>query len=310
MKKLTSLFVVVFLARLPYLAQIPPYDKNWEIVLMENFTTLDTTIWHVANNYDHNGEPEMYTNRSQNVYIDDGKLVFKILREDYQDHDYTSGWVNTKTLYRYGYFEIMCKLPKGKGFFPAFWLHNGSCQYQDYNEMDIFEMDGSYPTTTTNSLHNCGTIDYLKEYTCSDYSTNYHKYSVEWTADKIVWYIDETKLRNEPNVGGYNHFLTVIANLAILPWDLPNSFTPFPSYMNTESIKIYRLKMDCNTVVNEIYNFNTFFYAVKKSISLGSPTLIPPNSIITLRATDYLQLNAGFSSTLGTEFVLYPTSCN
>ena len=39
--------------------------------------------------------------------------------------NYTSAEIDTKLPYHYGKFEMMCKLPYGKGFWPAFWLCNG-----------------------------------------------------------------------------------------------------------------------------------------------------------------------------------------
>lgn len=290
-------------------AQVPPYDKNWEVVFIDDFNTLNTTRWEVANNFDHYGEPQMYTNRTDNVYISNANLVLKVIKENYMSHSYTSGWINTKTNYKYGYFEIRCKLPIGKGFWPAFWLQSGSCVANNYNEIDVFEMDGDYPTLTTNNLHNCVDPSPYAEQPCPNYSLAYHNYSVEWTPSRIVWYLDNNNIRNEKNVYSLTQPQSVIANLAIFPWNLPNSSTPFPSYMYIDHIKVYQLKMDCNTNVNNISNFNTFNYAVKKSISLGSSTLIPSNSVITLRTTDYLEMNAGFEIPLGTEFVLYPTSC-
>lgn len=309
MKRIIFILTIIWHFGNNLFSQVPPNDKNWEVVFIDDFNSLNTTRWNVANNFDHYGEPQIYTNRTDNVYISNGKLILKIIKENYMSHSYTSGWINTNTNYQYGYFEIRCKLPTGKGFWPAFWLHSGSCSAGNYNEIDVFEMDGSYPTKTTNNLHNCIDPSPYAEQTCSNYSTAYHNYSVEWTPSRIVWYLDNNNIRNEKNIYGLTHPQSVIANLAIFPWDLPNSSTPFPSYMYIDHIKVYQLKMDCNTVVNNISNFSTFNYAVKKSIALGSSTTVPSNSAITLRATDYLEMNAGFKIPLGTEFTLYPTSC-
>lgn len=309
MKKLIFILPLIWGFSNYALTQVPSNDMNWEAVFIDDFNTLDLGDWEVLNNFDHYGEPQMYTNRTDNVYINNGNLILKIIKENYMGHSYTSGWINAKTKYQYGYFEIRCKLPTGKGFWPAFWLHDGSCSGGNYNEIDIFEMDGSYPTLTTNNLHNCIDPSPYAEQPCPNYSTAYHNYSVEWTPTRIVWYLDDNIIRSEENIYGIIHPQTLIVNLAIFPWDLPNNSTPFPSYMYVDHIKIYQLKMDCNAVVNDISNFNTFNYAVKKSISLGSSTSVPNNSKITLRATDYLEMDEGFEIPLGTEFTLYATSC-
>ena len=55
-------------------------------------------------------------------------------------------------------------------------------------------------------------------------------------------------------------------------------------------------------------DFTTFNYAVKKSITIGNST-IPQNSNVTLRATDFIQLNGGFTLPLGSELNIVPTPC-
>lgn len=309
MKSVILVSVISILIGIPSLSQTPSNDQNWNVVFIDNFNSLNTSRWIVEHNFDHYGEPQMYTNRTDNVYISGGKLVLKVIEEDYMSHDYTSGWIHTSDQFQYGYFEITCKLPAGKGFWPAFWLHSGSCNGGNYNEIDIFEMDGKFTTKTTNNYHAYCTYSGYEEQTCPNYSTSYHSYSAEWSPNSIVWYLDDKFLRVEKNSMGMVHAQNLIANLAIFPWELPDSSTPFPSYMYIDQIKVYQLNMDCNTVVNDISNFTTFNYAVKKSISLGNGTTVPTSSTITLRATDYIVLNSNFEVPSGTEFILYPTSC-
>jgi hypothetical protein len=67
--------------------------------------------------------------------------------------------------------------------------------------------------------------------------------------------------------------------------------------------------MDCDSIVNEIFDFSNFYFAVKKSITLSGLTIVPPNANITLRATDYIILNQGFEIPLETEFCLEINSC-
>ena len=136
---------------------------------------LNTNIWKVRDNFDHysgltdtynGGEPQVYTNRNDNVFINNGNLVLRLKQENYscptsalagwgcsrQDkygtaYSYTSGWVETKETYdyQYGYIESRISAPYGSGFWPAFWTFNGnnsSLNNYGYNEVDIFEMIG------------------------------------------------------------------------------------------------------------------------------------------------------------------------
>jgi len=59
--------------------------------------------------------------------------------------DYLSGMLQSNIKFQYGYFEIKCKYPKEKGFWPAFWLYGGTP-----NE-EIDWLEGK--TEKTNQIH-------------------------------------------------------------------------------------------------------------------------------------------------------------
>jgi hypothetical protein len=84
----------------------------------------------------------------------------------------------------------------------------------------------------------------------------------------------------------------------------PTSNSVFPNYMYVDQANVWRLKCDKYTIVNEIPDFNTYHYAVKKSITLSGTTTIPANSDISLRATDSIDLKPGFEVQTGRELFL------
>ena len=65
-----------------------------------------------------------------------------------------------------------------------------------------------------------------------------------------------------------------------------NSTTIFPNYMYIDQANVYKLKYECDTVVNEILNYNRFNYAVKKSITLSSVSSLFSGENVFLRATE------------------------
>ena len=71
--------------------------------------------------------------------------------------------------------------------------------------------------------------------------------------------------------------------------------------MRVKHVSVYSMKCDSLTVVNSIPDFETYNYALKKSISLGGETTIPSNASIALRATDYIEWRPGFEIPQGTE---------
>lgn len=123
-------------------------SNNWHLVWRDEFrdTSLDTTKWEPINNC-----PPVYlsceTDRPENVYLEDGMLHLRSLREQYvgtndwtdageqvgplttytpgatQRKDFTAGRVTTRTAFTYGRFEMLGKLPQGHGTFFAYWMN-------------------------------------------------------------------------------------------------------------------------------------------------------------------------------------------
>jgi len=74
-------------------------------------------------------------------------------------------------------------------------------------------------------------------------------------------------------------------------------------------VKVYGLKCDKHTIINEIPDFSAYDYKVKKSITLGSGTTIPAGTDISLRANDYIELLSGFEVPAGGQLYLDVSPC-
>jgi beta-glucanase (GH16 family) len=88
--------------------------------------------------------------------------------------------------FTYGRFEISCRIPSGKGLWPAFWGFGGQ------TEIDVFEFCGEKPKWMKGALHQWGETKYSSngKHKDEDLSQGYHTYAVEWEADEIRWYLD------------------------------------------------------------------------------------------------------------------------
>ena len=104
--------------------------------------------------------------------------------------------------------------------------------------------------------------------------------------------------------------IRIILSNGIDSLHLPPTSPSFTEYMYVDYIKVHQLKCDKYTVVNEISNFNTYNYAVKKSITLSGATTIPAGSNISLRATNFIELKNGFEVPLGAELYLDINPCD
>ena len=341
MKKKYILTVLVGLLNLPVFSQHPPLDQNWDIVFEDNFNTFNSALWR-KDDCIHGDEPQHYI--PNNVVIENGQLVLIAKNENYictkpncncnnSTFNYTSGQIasNYGLERKYGYYEIYAKLPSYNAFFPAFWLWNASKTPPNcwYNEIDIMEAAGCVPSWVSSNYQ--VTFDCLEEkrvakrYPCNYANGSYHWYGVEWDSEKITWYVDRKTVRQIPNNGkgiGIQHSLNIYINLALYPppntpgWEectcyLENNDN-FPAKMYVDQANGYKLKYDCNKneTINNFNDFSNYIYKVKKSITLGGGTTLPAGSNIFLRATDYIELQNGFTVANGAELYLDNNPCD
>jgi len=336
MKKQLTLIIGYWLFCIFAFAQTPTNDPHWQLKWADNFDNFDTfneTIWIKAHLGDHGGEPQLFL--KQNVWVANGNLVIEINNNRAYCppqplpvttwacgscvegwHNFTSGWVETKSTFntKYGYIEARIKLPYRAGFFHhAFWTWQGVGAQFNQAEIDIFEM-GWQPNSNviTTNIHTCYNgpncnENYFQEHIFSGFSySDWHTYSIEWNADRIIWYIDNIPFRTTINHGIIDP-VRIILGMGI---NKAPSSPPFTEYMYVDFIKVFQLVCEQkDTVVTQIPNFNTYNYAVKKSISLSGTTTIPVNSNICLRATDFIELLPGFSMDTGRELYLDITPC-
>ena len=176
-----------------------------DLVWKEDFNgkKLNTKDW----NYEFhepgwvNAELQSYGDSKKNTYVKDGCLVIQALQTKYKDGtaSYTSGRINTqgKHAFTYGRFEAKIRVPKGKGFLPAFWMmpddESYYGQWPKCGEIDIMEVMGH----ETNKLY--GTIHYGEPHAMSqlekvlekgNFADEFHVFAVEWEPGEIRWYCD------------------------------------------------------------------------------------------------------------------------
>lgn len=249
-------------------SQTPFNQPNeWISVFTDNFDNPVTSKWNILNEFDHYGEPQVYTNRNANVFTrniaGNNFLVIKTIKENYTcgsvssggcnklNYNYTSGWIETKQAYnfQYGYMEAKIKIPTGKGLWPAFWTFLGPGISNSHNaaEIDIFEMDGKNPYKQGTNLHlmydaaNFTAPVYPQDIAIPNYSLAFHIYGLKWTPTAIIWYFDNKEIRRVTNPGIVDP-VKIILNVAIFPWDLPNNATPFPAEFLVDYVKVYKYK--------------------------------------------------------------------
>ena len=109
--------------------------------------TINRDNWSFEIGFIRNHEPQYYTDRPCNAYVEDSMLHIVTLREDYEGAKYTSASINTMGKYSclYGRVEMCAKLPFSKGLWPAFWMMGENYPVVNWprcGEIDILEMRG------------------------------------------------------------------------------------------------------------------------------------------------------------------------
>lgn len=148
-----------------------------------------------------NNEVQYYTNRTDNVTIEDGMLKIIAKKENYSGYEYTSTRMKTqgKFGFTYGRVEIKAKLPSGGGTWPALWMLGTNITtigWPACGEVDIMEHVGNNQGTVQSAMHTPssfgGTINHGSQY-LPDVSTAFHVYSVEWNNEEMIFAVDDVE---------------------------------------------------------------------------------------------------------------------
>ena len=169
---------------------------EYQLVWSDEFDgdQLDESVWsyNTGGNGWGNNEKQYYTDRPENIRVQNGMLEIEARKEQYQNNEYTSARIMSKgkKTFTYGKFESRIKFPGGKGTWPAFWMMGNSGNWPNCGEIDIIEHIGSQDTRASFALHTVmknGTRgnnwSSLKWF---DYplSGDFHIYGVEWAQEE------------------------------------------------------------------------------------------------------------------------------
>jgi beta-glucanase (GH16 family) len=155
-----------------------------------------------------NDELQMYTDKKENVRIENGKLIIEARKELINQggtlRDYSSARIRTKHRgdWKYGRFDICAKLPQGQGIWPAIWMLPTDEKYGSWassGEIDIMEYKGQEASRIHTTLHFGGgwprsRFDTHVHEGKQNYSKDFHVYTLDWREKKIRWLIDNEEV--------------------------------------------------------------------------------------------------------------------
>jgi beta-glucanase (GH16 family) len=178
---------------------------------------------------------------------------------------YASGRIASKAVFRYGCFDIVARMPAGRGLWPALWLRTPYGQALN-GEIDMMEGFGSHPGVFQSTLHRwaagvhhgftCTRIGDLRaslfgltracgwqpRWWPDDFTEAPHHYGLIWTPRAVTWLIDGTPyymLRDGVPDGA----MAIQLNLAVggIFDGNPDGGTMFPAAMTVRSVTVWPL---------------------------------------------------------------------
>lgn len=210
-----------------------------------------------------NPNKELQGYRPQNVRVGEGSVRLWATREP--DGTINSGRLVSRQLFHYGCFEVVARMPAGKGMWPAIWLRTDFSKPIN-GEIDMMEGFGSHPGVIQSTIHHwqdgkhlgstCtrlgGVLDtpFGVTRSCSwspkmwnpDFTT-YHRYALVWSPTGVSWYLDGTLYMQTTDFIP-DRDMAIHLNLAVggVFDGSPDDSTHYPAAMEVKSVRAWPLQ--------------------------------------------------------------------
>lgn len=245
--------------------------ENYRLVFEDHFdeAELNRSRWNVELHEPGwvNRELQEYVDSPDTIRLENSRLLIRPVRTRQRDGSfaYASGRISTQYRhdFTYGLFEARLRVPRGKGFLPAFWLMTTDedrwGRWPVCGEIDIMEIQGHDTRTEYGTIHfglpHAQDQGKLTLYS-GDFAGQFHTFAVEWTPGLLRWYVDgrpfhEARQWYSSGTGGarapfpapFNHDMYIILNLAVGgDWvGYPDETTDFDSAVfEVDYVRVYQ----------------------------------------------------------------------
>ncbi len=227
-------------------------------------SALDESNWtpQIGGNGWGNQEAQYYTNRPENLRVEDGCLVIEARKEQYEANEYTSARIYSKGKreFTYGKLEARISLPSGGGLWPAFWTLGNRGGWPNCGEIDIMEYVGNVPNRILGTLHTIkdksGSRSSRAYTGLTNIENNFHVYGVEWTCeekngkDVIRFYVDDVvyseqveEVIDDDEYWPFNRPNYFIINMAVggtLGGRIDDGIWASPRLMKVDWVRVYQ----------------------------------------------------------------------
>lgn len=290
------------------------YRPGRTLIWEDDFTgtTLNTANWDYENNYSRPNEVQNYVAGTNNVWVENSNLVIKAKKESSNGKEWSSGCIHTdnKQEFMYGRFEAKIKIPQTVGSFPAFWTLGGNYEegggitWPYCGEIDIMEHKQGYAWTTAGALYRTDLV--WDNWDAKDLGRvdsgaigsfdDYHIYAMEWTHDKLDYYVDD-RLIGHSDISDDStwfmfhqpHYILLNQALGAAGGSVPSDMTEYTMYVDWVRVYAPEAAPSGGGTTNKIWFEDTSARHMDKWSKLG---LIPKfneswtNKVITWKSSD------------------------
>ena len=248
---------------------LPKYDETLkDIIFIDDFNVNgipNPNSWVLCQKSTSDWCDEMSESYDQ-AYVEDGKLI---LKAEKIGNEYRAGGIESigKVDFTFGRVEVRARIPRHPdGAFPAIWLmpQKSAPLYSSWpngGEIDIMEHirqeDVIYQTVHTHYTYDLNIKDPINSTSVTCSYEDWNIYAVEWTEDKITFFVNDQKtfsyenlkLANEEEMKQWpftkDSSFYIILNMGLGgnadSWAGPIDDTDLPAIMEIDWVKVSKL---------------------------------------------------------------------
>jgi|GEM_PF-3976784 len=243
--------------------ELPP-ARFTDLVWSDEFDSpvLDATKWNLGTGFYFNetGEQQYFTNRPENVFIQNGNLVIQARKENYQGQPYTSGDLSTKGkfFFRDNYrIDLRVKMSRGAGLWNSIAFLPEQLRFGPYPKSGAITLEylGKVPSNVvfnvayaSNNNQNQMRSKVVTLDKKRSFADDYHDFTAIWGNGIVRWFYDNREVMRvtQSDLDGATYpfnedfFLTIKTAVGGLTAGIVEDENVFPQQLLIDYVRVYR----------------------------------------------------------------------